>query len=363
MSDLEETVVAALLVRDDCLEYGDEDGADIMELFIAATLSDRDEPPEWQTMFVRDPLAQSAEYFYRDYRFRKADFPLLLDELGFPERVVLENRCVISGSDVLCILLKRLAYPCRWHDVARHFGRSPSVCVRAFYHGIDGVYGSFHHLLDINVARIRNRLPDFAAAIVDKGAPLDRCWGFMDGTARPCCRPMRFQRLCFSGHKRTHCVKYQSIMCPDGIIAHLWGPLAGHRHDSGMLRESGIIPLLADVRDNNNNSYYVYTDPGYPLMDGLIKPYGGAAITPQQAQFNKSMSTVRECVEWGFGKVVSLWAFVDFKKNIKLFLSPIGKWYIVAVLLTNCHTCLYGSETSHFFHLDPPSLHDYLHAL
>ena len=42
-----------------------------------------------------------------------------------------------------------------------------------------------------------------------KGAPLDCCWGFIDGTARPIARPKRHQKVMYSGHKRIHCLKFQ----------------------------------------------------------------------------------------------------------------------------------------------------------
>lgn len=74
------------------------------------------------------------------------------------------------------------------------------------------------------------------------------------------------------------------------------------------------------------------------------------------------MSSVRECVEWGFGKVVSTFAFIDFKKNLRIYLQPVGKMYFTVVLLTNCHTCLYGSQTGIYFDLDAPDLSVYLHV-
>ena len=55
-------------------------------------------------------------------------------------------------------------------------------------------------------------------------------------------------------------------------------------------------------------------DPAYPLKDHLLCPFGSANLTPDQRAFNKDTSSVRQCVEWGFGKVVQLFAFVDFKK-------------------------------------------------
>lgn len=75
------------------------------------------------------------------------------------------------------------------------------------------------------------------------------------------------------------------------------------------------------------------------------------------------MSPVRECVEWQFGKVVALWAFLDYKKNLKLELQQIGLYYFCGVLFTNCHTCLYGSQTSDYFGVAPPSIELYLDTL
>ena len=68
------------------------------------------------------------------------------------------------------------------------------------------------------------------------------------------------------------------------------------------------------------------------------------------------MSKLRVSVKWGFGKTCQLFAFLDFKKNLKILLQPIGKYYLVAAVLANCHTCLYGSQTSTFFGVDPPEL-------
>ena len=73
-------------------------------------------------------------------------------------------------------------------------------------------------------------------------------------------------------------------------------------------------------------------------------------------QYNKGMSAVRSSVEWLFGDVVNSFKFLDFKKNLKLMLSSIGKMYVVSVLLRNALTCLYGNETSDYFDLSPPSL-------
>ena len=76
-------------------------------------------------------------------------------------------------------------------------------------------------------------------------------------------------------------------------------------------------------------------------------------------QFNKSMSEVRISVEWLFNDIVNYFKFMDFKKNLKVGLSNVGKMYIVSGLLRNALTCLYGNSTSQFFDIQPPSLEDY----
>ena len=65
-------------------------------------------------------------------------------------------------------------------------------------------------------------------------------------------------------------------------------------------------------------------------------------------------------MEFEFGKIVNTFAFVDFKKNLKVLLQPVAKYYLVASLLSNCHTCINGSQTASTFGLDTPTLQEYL---
>lgn len=75
--------------------------------------------------------------------------------------------------------------------------------------------------------------------------------------------------------------------------------------------------------------------------------------------YNTAMSRVRTSVEWLFGDIISYFKFLDFKKNLKLGLSSVGKMYIVSAILRNGLTCLYGNTTSDFFLCDPPDLETY----
>ena len=75
--------------------------------------------------------------------------------------------------------------------------------------------------------------------------------------------------------------------------------------------------------------------------------------------YNKVMSRLRVAVEWVFGDIVNYYKFVDFKCQMKLGLSPIGKTYTVCGIIQNAHTCLYGNLVSEYFNQAPPSLREY----
>ncbi|XP_049516984.1 uncharacterized protein LOC125942770 [Dermacentor silvarum] len=202
-------------------------------------------------------------------------------------------------------------------------------------------------------------LKAMSEAVYLKGAPLKNCWAFNDGTVWPICRPSKDQRTYFSGHKRLHALKYQSLMCPNGLICELDGPYPGSKHDAGIFHDSGLYKKLEKLNEGNQQ-FVLYGDPAYPLRPLLMKPYGGTRKTVQQEKFNAAMSAVRQSVEWGFGKIISEFAFLDFKKNQKVLLQAVPRMYRVAVILTNCHACMYGNQVSSYFDLEPPCLMYYL---
>lgn len=152
------------------------------------------------------------------------------------------------------------------------------------------------------------------------------------------------------------------MIAPNGMICHLFGPLEGRRHDAFMLAESELVPKLHQKMNRpNGESYVLYGDPAYPVGRYIIAPFRGAQLSNAEKAFNTDMSRLRVSVEWGYGKICKEFVFMDFSKNFKVLLQPVGKLYRVAALLANCHTCLYGSQTGQSFELDPPNLETYLH--
>ena len=116
-----------------------------------------------------------------------------------------------------------------------------------------------------------------------------------------------------------------------------------------MLGENGLIQKLSQFTQTNGQPYVIYGDPAYGVTQNILAPFHGSQLSQSEQDFNKSMSRVRIFVEWTFGKIFQYFTYLDFKHNNKVLLQPIGKYYTVAALLTNCHTCLYGSITSSLF--------------
>ena len=114
----------------------------------------------------------------------------------------------------------------------------------------------------------------------------------------------------------------------------------GRKHDSGMLADSGVYNELAtNSFDPAGHPLCLYGDPAYPLRVHLQAPFKNAVLTPQMEDFNNSMSAVRSSVEWLFSDVINDFKFLDFKKNLKIGLSSVGKMYVVSALVRNAITC------------------------
>ena len=124
-----------------------------------------------------------------------------------------------------------------------------------------------------------------------------------------------------------------------------------------MLAQSQVLPQLQNYSmDTNGNILCIYGDPAYPTSQQIQGPFRGAMLTDIQKEWNKSMSQVRVSVEWIFGNIITYFKFLDFKKNLKIYLSAVGKMYVTCALLHNARAMLHGSTTAKFFNVQPQQL-------
>lgn len=171
---------------------------------------------------VMDPEECKAEF-----RFEKNDLSSLAEALQIPDSFQCQQRSVCDGLEGLCVVLKRLSYPCRYSDMIPRFAKPVPVLSMITNTVIDYLYDTHGHRITQwnNTLLDPHSLEQYAAAVADKGAALNNCFGFIDGTVRPICRPGENQRIVYNGHKRVHALKFQSVTLPSGMIAQLYGPV------------------------------------------------------------------------------------------------------------------------------------------
>lgn len=200
------------------------DDGDISEdefflLYNANTSKNLDYPYQNYEHFDLEGLDESE--YLAEFRFRKRDIPVLADAMGLPDSYTCEQGTLCDGIEGLCLLLRRLAYPCRYSDLIHCFGRPVPEIYMITNHVLETVYGLHHHRLTAwnHILTSPPLLQSYADAIQRKGSPVPNCFGFLDGTVRPIRRPQENQGIVYNGHKRVHGLKYQSVALPCGIIA------------------------------------------------------------------------------------------------------------------------------------------------
>jgi hypothetical protein len=207
------------------------------------------------------------------------------------------------------------------------------------------------------------------ATAIERVTGLPGIWGFVDGTMRPFCRPGVDQQAFYSGYKKAHAFKFQSIATPDGLLASLVGPYPEPLGDWVIWRNCGIGDRLRDMFEENHvaeeDRLYLYGDSAYAPAFGVMGPFVAQVNRPlnvAEEAANVVMSGQRIVVEWGFGRVVNYWSLNAYKSGLKLGLSSIAAYYMVGVLLSNILLCLSGgSQVSQKYHLPPPTLEEYFY--
>jgi nuclease HARBI1 len=298
---------------------------------------------------------------HEKFRFRKRDLQALADALwprlepyftGPKDRLRLPNRYRAPYETCLLLYLYRMQYPHRVHvemeDLFRMRKSHISVTVLAFSDALHELAQEYFQ----DPGLWHDRMPYYAHLIHEKIALVDFLWAFLDGTIRKTCRPVYFQEAIYQKYVRGHGLKYQVVKTPDGFIALLFGPWSSKTHDAKLFHLSGLLDKLRSLMPadgSNGRVYALYADSAYPqcawIMHGFINP----TCNSPEALFNTLMSKARIAVEWAFKNVTQLWQFVDFRREMKIFKTAIGQFYVNCCFLTNCHNCFYGSQTSDYF--------------
>jgi hypothetical protein len=320
---------------------------------------------------LRFNLSEKSDFWIKEnLRFPRDKLDSVRVLLGIPDVIHTTNRDKCPGFHAFLMLLYKLSWPRRTSDLRDMFGGTKQRNGRIVNEVACFLFCRFRRKM---ASMDRSRLNDDYLKMLcqvhyNKNQVMENIFGFLDGTVRPCCRPVRFQDVVYNGYKKVHAIKFQSVVAWDGIICHMNGPWVGSRHDSGIFVDSGLQHLLEQMPCVQLGSALtpvaLYADDGYALSPRVFIPYPDGRTCARHQAFNKTMSASRVTVEWSYGRILALWRSLNFKDNQKIFKSPIGAYYLVATILTNCLTCIEGGNAvTEYSGGRAPSLEEYLLSL
>eukprot|EP00171_Calliarthron_tuberculosum_P004305 IDg4305t1 len=108
------------------------------------------------------------------------------------------------------------------------------------------------------------------------------------------------QRAVFSGHKRFHCLMYQTITTPDGLIFNLFGPIEGRHADAFLYMKSDIESALRNTAVR------------------------GQDLTEIEMAHNSAMNSARVSVEWSYGEIKNIFVSQDFPRKLQVRKLPVA---------------------------------------
>jgi len=272
----------------------------------------------------------SAQESLSTFRFLPSHVGRLASALHL-DAVFTLPRCRVDDTECLAIVLRRFASPARWADLEVMFGRCRSSPSEIFCRTVDRLMTMWGHLLTRWRGEITaERAAVYADAVRRRGAPLQTCVGFIDGTAIHVARPGGgLQRACYSGHKTQHVLKFQSVTTPDGLVFHMYGPHEGRCHDMVLYYESGLDDDLRQTHLIDGARHCLYGDSAYVLRAWMQTGHENAPdrIVAEWA-FDLSMSRARETVEWGYQDIKQYFTTLDFQRKLKIPETAVGKQYL-----------------------------------
>lgn len=164
--------------------------------------------------------------------------------------------------------------------------------------------------------------------------------------------PLIVQEVWFTGWKKFHGMKWQTITLANGMdFHHVWGPLSVKWPDAVSLVRSNIYELMRQK----------LRAVGIPF-----KIFGDSAFWPNDYMSTmddipgRGLSSVRETVEWSYKDVKMLWKYCDYKHVLQMRKQPVAKIMFVCMLMRNAYVTMNACQTAEFLDMMPPSLEDWL---
>lgn len=236
------------------------------------------------------------------FRFRPSQIINVSALTGWISGRTKHSRYKVPSFTATCIMLRRLSSLTRWVDMEPMFGMRSSALSEVFWEIIEAIIESKVHLLKTFCpSQMDSNAAKHASSVHEKGAPLDNRVGFVDCTKIQMCRTggrTIMQRSCYSGQKRFHCLIYQSMTTPDGLMYYLYGLEVGRRHDMTLYRDSGLDVVLQNALLMDEQQFCLYGDAAYIMRTWLPIAFPLIRASAPKAAYNTAMHIMHEAVEW-----------------------------------------------------------------
>jgi len=272
-----------------------------------------------QTIEIPDPVINrrpvsltfddvDADICYHRYRFLKPDLWRLHKALKLDE---IEDGIIKIGAnpskyikchteEALLILLQRLAFPTRFLDMVSIYNRDTTALSKIFCWMNNYIRNRFGYLITNNWEYWKNDFEEFSECIRKKVVEKSEgaidypegsylVFSFIDDTTIRTCRPgggpaeegenaerysMLLQEAFYSGYKKHHGIKFQTVELPNGMCGDLFGPKSYRDSDVDLLEFSGLVPALFEVT-RGGKQFAVYGDGVFPTVGNLISKHVG----------------------------------------------------------------------------------------
>lgn len=311
------------------------------------------------------------KYTNTDFRkltgFCKSDFDRVVEALKIPSYI---GAYSLDAFECFFIFVVRLKSGCTYTVLASLCGREASTISRIITFVTCYLFHIASPCLSVtNASWLAGRLANIDQSLLSSSRSISnsRIVGFIDGTHVKIARPhgnARLENAAYSGHKKTHTLKYQAVTTPNGICIDLAGPFAGSQHDSFLFANSGLYRRLKPALKVGGIQYSISGDPAYRSSDLLTVGYKGQNLRNGQKEYNKILSGSRVSIEWFFGAVKNNFQIFNILGRLKVGgVRFCGAYFTSAVFLTNLKHCLEGSQGSKYFNISPPRFEEYMNGL